>query len=71
MSLNTPKIIDRSVEDKIAGELTKTYESKRKRVFSKLIGAALGSVPWVGGYLSALHNFRTGEKQVKNNQMKN
>lgn len=69
MGLDPPKIVDKTVEDRIADELSKTYESKRKRIFSKIISAALGSVPWVGGYLSALNDFRADEKQVKKNQL--
>lgn len=61
--------IDTLVEDKIKEELNKSFESKRKRIFSKLMGAALGSVPWVGGFLSAMADFKSDEGQVKNNQL--
>lgn len=62
-------LADVSVEQKIREELMKSFESKRKRIFSKLFGAALGSVPWVGGFLSAMSDFKSGESQVKSNQL--
>jgi hypothetical protein len=63
------KLIDTTVEQKIKEELVRSFESKRKRIFSKLFGAALGSVPWVGGFLSAMSDFKSNESQVKNNQL--
>ena len=62
-------IIDSSVEDKIKEDLTASFQSKRKRIFSKIFGAALGSIPWVGGFLSAMLDFKSDEGQVKNNQL--
>ena len=62
-------ITNPSVEDRIREELEKPYESKRKRIFSKIFGAALGSVPWVGGFLSAMADFKADEGQVKNNKL--
>jgi hypothetical protein len=61
------KLTDTSLEQKIKEELLKSFESKRKRIFSKIFGAALGSVPWVGGFLSAMSDFKSDESQVKNN----
>jgi hypothetical protein len=53
--------VDTSLEDKIKEELLNLFESKRKRIFSKIMSAALGSVPWVGGFLSAMNDFRSDE----------
>ena len=63
------KLIDTSVEDKIKDQLLASNQSKRKRIFSKIFGAALGSIPWVGGFLSAMADFKSNEGQVKNNQL--
>ena len=63
------KLTDSSVEEKINEELVKSFASKRKRIFSKIFGAALGSVPWVGGLLSAMNDLKADESQVKNNQL--
>lgn len=63
------KLTDSSVEEKIKEELIKSFDSKRKRIFSKIFGAALGSVPWVGGFLSAMNDLKADESQIKNNQL--
>ncbi len=62
-------IIDTSQEDAIRDELAKTSGSKRKRIFSKLVEAALGSIPWVGGFLSAMVEFKSEEGQIKTNHL--
>jgi len=67
--MNEIKIIDTSVEEKLQEKLIATFVSKRKRIFSKIFGAALGSIPWVGGFLSAIADFKADEGQVKNNQL--
>ena len=61
--------IDTSLEDKIKEELNNSLKSKRQRIFSKLMSAALGSIPWVGGFLSAMADFKSDEGQVKNNKL--
>lgn len=63
------KLGDTTIEQRIKEELIKSFDSKRKRIFSKLFGAALGSVPWVGGFLSAMSDFKSDETQAKNNQL--
>ncbi|MFI5405473.1 MAG: hypothetical protein ACHQ1D_03050 [Nitrososphaerales archaeon] len=50
-------------------DLIQNSESARKRIFAKLFGAALGGIPWVGGYLSALSEFRSDNSQIKNNKL--
>lgn len=61
--------INLDIEDRIRKELANYTDSKRKRVFSKIFGAALGSVPWIGGFLSAMSDFKSEESQVKSNQL--
>lgn len=55
--------------ERIQNELLQACESKRKRIFQKIFGAALGSIPWVGGFLSALADFKADEGQVKRNDL--
>lgn len=69
MEINDISLIDTAVEEKIKEQLTSSFESKRKRIFSKIFSAALGSIPWVGGFLSAMTDFKSDEGQVKNNQL--
>lgn len=45
--------------------VAKLAPSARKRVFSKFLLAALGSIPWVGGFLSAIASLKTEEGDVK------
>ncbi|MFQ5697104.1 MAG: hypothetical protein ACE5IL_02335, partial [Myxococcota bacterium] len=43
----------------IRDELAKATPSDRKRIIEKFALAALGSIPWVGGFLSAAAALRT------------
>lgn len=58
-----------SIEERIKQELTKNFPPKRQKIFLKLIGAALGSIPWVGGFLNAVLDFQADKHQAKNNQL--
>lgn len=55
--------------ERIKAGLADTVQSKRERIFMLILGAVLGSIPWVGGFLSAGVSFKSGEGQVKNNQL--
>lgn len=61
--------IEKDSEDTIKTELDALSESTKRRVFSKLIGAALGTIPWVGGFLSAAESFKSESSQVKKNEL--
>jgi hypothetical protein len=69
MANNTISLIDTSLEEKIKEQLNNSFQSKRNRIFSKIFSAALGSIPWVGGFLSAMTDFKSDEGQVKNNHL--
>lgn len=60
--------IDDEIE-KIKAELAETVQSKRERIFMMIIGAALATIPWIGGFLSAATSFKASEDQVKNNHL--
>jgi hypothetical protein len=55
-----PNSDDENVE-KIRDELTKSSPSTKRKVFEKFVSAALGSIPWVGGFLSAAADFKFEE----------
>ncbi len=55
-----PNSDDENVE-KIRDELIKSPPSTKRKVFEKFISAALGSIPWVGGFLSAAADFKFEE----------
>lgn len=65
---NEVKIVDTSIEDQIKKELEPKPGSERDRIFSKIIGAALGSIPWVGGFLNAATDLHFDD-QAKSNQL--
>lgn len=41
------------IEDKINAELVASYKTFRRRAFAKFFMAALGAIPWVGGFITA------------------
>jgi len=55
----------------IKNELAKTSPSNRKRLIEKFVLAALGSIPWVGGFISAAVSYKTEEGSVKANNLQN
>ena len=65
------KIMENNTEEieRIKAELAKTLHSKRQRIFMMIMGAALGTIPWVGGFMSALTSFKSSESQIKNNEL--
>jgi hypothetical protein len=54
---------DRAVAE-IKGALAKTSLSRRRRVVEKFILAALGSIPWVGGFISAAASLKTEQRSI-------
>jgi hypothetical protein len=49
-------------EEVIRQSLDQLSDSPKARAFKKLVMAALGSIPWVGGFVQAAAEFRDGEK---------
>jgi hypothetical protein len=64
---------DPSVEDSIIenlrAEIDKAEPSRRSRILEKFFLAALSSIPWVGGVLSAAESFRTDEGSLRLNRL--
>ena len=48
-----------------SGELAKLEPSRRERILRAVLMAALGSIPWVGGFIAALANIKNEEGQAK------
>jgi hypothetical protein len=65
--INGMDLLNSSVDEKIQFELKKLYQSKRSKIISKIISAALGAVPWIGGFLSAAKEFKSDESVEKRN----
>ncbi|MEK7764454.1 MAG: hypothetical protein AAB433_23015 [Nitrospirota bacterium] len=62
-----------SCEDKtvvfIRSELANASSSTRRKLFEKFILAALGSIPWVGGFLSAVASLKTEQGDIRTNNL--
>jgi hypothetical protein len=53
----------------IRQELAKASSSTKRRIFEKFFLAALGSIPWVGGFLSAAADLKFEENDIKENDL--
>jgi hypothetical protein len=51
--------------DAFTSELAKLEPTRQQRVLRKFVLAALGSIPWVGGFMSALASVKDDESQAK------
>lgn len=56
---------DSDAVENIKKELEASAPSKKKRIFQKFALAALGSIPWVGGFISAAVSLKTDESDIK------
>jgi len=65
--MNTTDI--KPLEEKLHEQLRGMEPSKGKRIIRKLIMAALGSIPWVGGFLAALQSFKEEGAQLETNAL--
>jgi len=45
-------------------ELSKLEPTRQQRILRKLALAALGSIPWVGGFMAAIASIKEDEAQV-------
>lgn len=69
-SASEPELIDAGAEEEIRNALSLTKESRAWRIFKKLLMAALGSIPWVGGFITAAASIREDEAgQLKVNEL--
>src|SRR5690349_20974155 len=64
----TPSDNDKIV-DRLRAELAKSEPTRRRRIIEKFVLAALGSIPWVGGFLSAAASFKAEEETLKQDSM--
>jgi hypothetical protein len=69
MSENQPSPDDRSIVDRLRSELAKSEPTRRRRIIEKFILAALGSIPWVGGFLSAAASYKAAEETLRQDSL--
>jgi hypothetical protein len=58
---------DDLIVEQLRTELAKSEPSRRRRIIEKFILAAIGSIPWVGGFLSAAASYKADESTIKQN----
>lgn len=56
-------------EREIMSRLEALEPTRRQRVLRKLVAAALGSIPWVGGFMAASISFREESAQLEANSL--
>lgn len=52
---------ENALVERLRTELAKSEPSRRRRIIEKFIMAVLGSIPWVGGFLSAAADYKAEE----------
>jgi hypothetical protein len=58
-----------AIVEALRAELAKSEPSRKRRVIEKFILAALGSIPWVGGFLSAAASYKAEEGSIKQDSL--
>jgi hypothetical protein len=58
-----------AIVERLRSELEKAKPSRKRRAIEKFFLAALGSIPWVGGFLSAAAAFKVEETSIKSNSL--
>jgi hypothetical protein len=70
MSDNPPSTDDRNIVDKLRLELAKSETTRGKRIIEKFLLAVLGSIPWVGGFLSAAASYKSEEETIRRDSLR-
>jgi hypothetical protein len=60
---------EHAIVEALRGELAKSAPSRRRRVIEKFVLAALGSIPWVGGFLSAAASYKAEEASIRQDSL--
>lgn len=60
---------EEEIVEQLRKELEKSEPSRRRRIIEKFILAALGSIPWVGGFLSAAASYKAEDGTLKQDSL--
>lgn len=60
---------DENIPGYYQSEIAKTSKTTRRRAFEKVVSAALGSIPWVGGFITAAISLKVEEGSVRQNNL--
>ena len=71
MNSNQKQSDDQLIVEKLRTELANIEPTRRKRVVEKFFLAALGSIPWIGGFLSTAATYKTEEGSLRQNTLQN
>lgn len=69
MTDHQPKLDEKAIVERLRTELAKTEPTRRRRIIEKFVLAALGSIPWVGGFLSAAADYKAEEGTLKQDSL--
>lgn len=62
-------IYEKKAVEFIQTELAKAAPNTRRRIIEKFVLAALGSIPWVGGFISAAVSLKTEEGEIRTDNL--
>jgi hypothetical protein len=65
--IQTPS--ENAIIEALRAELAKSEPSRRRRIIEKFVLAALGSIPWVGGFLSAAASYKAEEGSLRQDSL--
>jgi hypothetical protein len=60
---------ENALVERLRAELAKSEPTRRKRIIEKFVLAVLGSIPWVGGFLSAAASYKAEEGTVRQDSL--
>lgn len=69
MTDHLPSPDDIDIVEKLRTELAKSEPSRRRRIIEKFVLAVLGSIPWVGGFLSAAASYKAEDETLKQDSL--
>src|SRR5581483_10922837 len=69
MSSDIPSSSEAAIVEALRAELAKSQPSRRRRIIEKFVLAALGSIPWVGGFLSAAASYKAEELSIRQDSL--
>jgi hypothetical protein len=69
MSDNPPSPDNNNIVERLRLELAKSEPTRRRRIIEKFVLAALGSIPWIGGFLSAAASYKAEEETQRQDSL--
>lgn len=64
-----PMLDEDAIIERLRTELAKLEPTRRRRVIEKFVLAALSSIPWVGGFLSAAADYKAEEGSLRQDSL--